>query len=164
MRRLRWFGLFGAVVAGLVAVVAAPLALAGFGPPGCHGHGDLDPETAKSFVLHGVDRALDHVEATDAQRAEVTAIVEEAVPEALALKGEADALRERFHEAVKAGGEPDEVEALRQEMLSLVDRSSRTALERVGAVRAVLTPEQWEKVRQVWIDRHEGTGWHGRGW
>lgn len=149
----------GAFFAGLVALLAAPLAMAGMHRGMGHGFGPPSPERMAEHASFMMDRMADHVDADEAQRAELERIVDEAVAELTEVHAQGAEVRDALREAVVGGADAAEVEALRQEAIGQADAVSQVMLGRVLAVRDVLTPEQWSKV----VAMHEARGFGGPG-
>lgn len=148
-RRRRWklFGFLGVLA---LAAFALPRAFA-HGPGGwsCHRGGELTAEQTREHMGRMAGHALDRVDASDDQRASVDGILDRAAPDVVHFKGEADALRDSFHDAVAADRlDRAELDGLRQDGLELADRASARALEVFLEVAAVLTPDQRRQLRE----------------
>jgi Spy/CpxP family protein refolding chaperone len=149
---------------GTVGVFAVRGAVAGAGGPwGCHGGGAESAAEVREHMGVMSDRALAALGATDAQRATIDGILDEAAPQAWGFKEEVRALRERFRAALLA--EPvDQValETVRKEALALADRASAQALDDVIEASQTLTPEQRTRLAR-WAEKvHGERGRHGR--
>jgi len=136
-----------------LAGMAGLLVLAGFGR--CCPH-PQNPSEVAAFVTDRVDDALDDLNATDAQRAQVHALKDRLLSKGLELRKE---------------GEPIRAEVLAQWQSATPDRARLHALvdERIEAIRAlaheavdagvelhdVLTPEQRAKLTKK-IERMHG--------
>lgn len=151
-KRRRRFFLFAAV-AGLGALlVAIPAAFAGpfggggwRGGGGCsHGGKTMTAEQVRERMDTAADRVMGRVDGTDAQRAEVGALLDKLAPDAVALKKEAKAVKAQLKAAIESGEEldPTELERLRKEGLRLADKASKRALDALLDFQDVLTPEQ----------------------
>ncbi|MEP6873743.1 MAG: Spy/CpxP family protein refolding chaperone [Burkholderiales bacterium] len=137
------------VVAAAGAAVSAQAQ--GMGGPGSHGHGpggammmfDGSPE----HVGRGMDRMLDGLAVTDAQRTQIRQI---AMAAAADLKGQRDAGRALREKGVQIFAAPTvdaaAAESLRQQMLAQHDQASKRMLQAMLDVSKVLTPEQRAKV------------------
>ena len=143
------------IVAGMVGVALGATAVgtlshAGFGP-GCghFGHGPWSaggPEAAEArreWVGFAIGRLLTKVEASDAQKAEVQAIVEPLATEMQPLRETFAANRESMRRLLLA---PEinraEIEVLRSEQMDQADAISRALVTALADVADVLTPEQ----------------------
>ena len=151
-RRRRWVA---AVIVALpllaVAVFAGTRAVAS--PWGHHHWGDRDPtlEEAQEHVNRWTDHVLDRLDATDEQRAEIRLIVDEALPEMLALRTEGRALKREGREMLLV--EPIDragLEQVRVEGIQLADRASARGLQVFIDITEVLTPEQRKEVADHW--------------
>jgi protein CpxP len=109
-------------------------------------------------IERGVDRMLDGVQATDAQRAQVKQI---ALAAAQDLKAQRSAGRGSFERNMLLFAAPvvdaNAAEQVRQQMLSQHDQSSRRMLQAMLEISRVLSPEQRATLAQRMKDRH----WHG---
>jgi protein CpxP len=140
-RRLRTFA-FGSVLA-----VAGTLALTAWaGPDGGHGRHGAHAQHA-GFMMGGsprhLERLLDSVDATEAQRSEVRRIAVAAAADMKAQREAGRALRERqLALFTQPTVDANAVEALRREMLTQHDRSSQRMTQAMVEASRVLTPEQ----------------------
>jgi periplasmic protein CpxP/Spy len=104
----------------------------------------------------GLDRMLDSVSATDAQRAQIRQIAEATRNELRAQRDAQAGLRDR---AMGAFTQPTvdarEVEAVRQQLLAQHDAVSRRVSQALLDVSRVLTPEQRVQLAQRMKQRHE---------
>lgn len=126
--------------------------VAACGHRGKHHSANLTPEQIEKRALDRTGWFLDDIDATDAQRADVEAVVKRTLPTLLAMRAKKGTYKERALRAVQAKA-PDE-KALR----SLVDEATtdfrgaaHTLTDAVLEVHAVLTPEQ----RGTLIERAE---------
>jgi Spy/CpxP family protein refolding chaperone len=143
------------IVAGMLGVVLGSTAVgtvgyAGFGPGCGHlGHGPWaasGPEAAEARrerIGFAVDRLLTKVEASDAQKAEVQAIVDPLATEMQPLRETFAANRASLVQLLRAP-EIDRaaMEALRSEQMVQADAISRVLVNALADVADVLTPEQ----------------------
>ncbi len=152
-RGLRW------LVAGVVLAVLATVALSAWAQRGPGGHDGTmggpglfmgSPE----HMGHAVDHMLDGLNANEAQRAQIKAIVAQAAAD---LKGQRDAgraLRERAAQVFTAPTvDANAAEALRQQMLQQHDAASRRTLQAMLDISRVLTPEQRAKIGEHMKER-----------
>ncbi len=141
-RRRRFF-LFGALAALAGALfIGSAVASDGWGAGFCDGS-EMTAETARERADRVADRALSRVDATDEQRAEVGAILDEAVPKLFAAKVE----HRQNHDAWKAalGAETIDraaLEALRVEAIESADEVSSLGLDVVADLAEVLDADQ----------------------
>ncbi len=114
---------------------------------GCGRPDGRDPAAMAAFVTDRVDDALDDLDATDTQRAQVMVIKDRMLAEGQKLK----ATREATHEVLRAewaSEKPDAaklhalVDARAEEMKAMAHQAVDAAVE----VHAVLTPEQRAKL------------------
>lgn len=100
-----------------------------------------------------LDRMLDGLQATDAQRAEIKRIARQAAADLQAQRGQGRALRDAAMAALAAPTiDPQAVERARQQMLAQHDASSKRVTQAMLDVARVLTPEQRVKVGQRLAD------------
>lgn len=137
----------GVALAGLLAVVGV-VALAGF-RGGCGGHhrGGHDPERMAAFVTDRVDDALDDIDATPEQRAQIHAVkdrlVEAAVKAHQGRRATHDTILEEWRSA-----SPDaaKLHALVDERVDEMRALAHEAVDAGIEVHGILTPEQREKI------------------
>jgi protein CpxP len=151
-RGLQW------LVAGMVLAISATVALSAWAQPGPgHRHGD-GMEGPGLFMGHGrgLDRMLDSVNASDAQRAQIKSIAQQAAADLKAQHQNARALRERSLQLFTAPTvDAAAAESVRQQMLAQHDASSRRMLQAMLDISNVLTPDQRAKLGQLIQQRHE---------
>jgi Spy/CpxP family protein refolding chaperone len=104
----------------------------------------------------GLDRMLDSVKATDAQRAQIKQIAQAAASD---LKAQHDA-RQALHQQAMAiftapNVDANAAENLRQQMLAQHDQASKRMLQAMLDISRVLTPEQRQQLAQRMQQRHE---------
>lgn len=128
---------------GLLAIAA--IAIPVFGSPfgGFGRGGEVTPERARRHMGRMVHHALDEVDATGEQRTAIDAILDQAVPDFVALATEGRGLKEQFRAALLDPEiDPAKLESLRQEGLAVVDKMSKLGLTTLTDAANVLTPEQ----------------------
>ncbi|HEX6362599.1 MAG TPA: Spy/CpxP family protein refolding chaperone [Albitalea sp.] len=142
-RGLRW------LAAGMVLAISASVALSAWahqgGPGGRHGGMAMDGPAMFMGKAggRGLERMLEGVNATDAQRAQIRQITQQAAEDMKAEREQHRALRQRMLEAFTAPTvDAATVESLRQQMLAQHDTRSRRMLQAMLDVSRVLTPEQ----------------------
>jgi Spy/CpxP family protein refolding chaperone len=140
MKKITLAAIGGALVA------ATALALTAFGG-GHFRHGPREPAEVAAFVTDRVDDALDDLDATPAQRAQVNAVKERMLASALAHRE----TRLETREALLAEWKAEKPDAAR--LHALVDRRAaeltalaHQAVDAAVEVHDVLTPEQRAKV------------------
>ena len=149
----RGFWKFGLPVAA-VTIVAVPLAFAGHGwrEGGCHGHGhgSMSAEDVRDKAGFVAGKVLDKVDGTEEQEAQVGAVLDRLVPDMIAHRDDAKALKAQFHEALSVDQpDPAELERLRQEALALADQASRKAVDTALELHQLLTPEQRQELLEL---------------
>jgi Spy/CpxP family protein refolding chaperone len=107
-------------------------------------------------IERGVDRMLDGLQATDAQRAQVKQI---ALATAQDLKAQREAGRSLFERNLQLFAAPvvdaNAAEQLRQQMLAQHEQSSRRTLQAMLEISRVLSPQQRATLAQR-IKDHRG--------
>ena len=130
-------------VLGLVVALSGTLGLSAWaqhGPGGQGGHGGMGMLGGAPAHLN---RMLDGVNATDAQRTQIKQIAQAAAADMKAQHGARRALREKGIQLFTAPTvDAAAAEQLRQQMLAQHDQTSRRTLQAMLDVSAVLTPEQ----------------------
>jgi Spy/CpxP family protein refolding chaperone len=156
-RSLRW------LIAGMVVAISATVALSAWAQPGSGGHGHRDGFGGAGLFMGSperVDRAVDHLldglNATDAQRAQIKQIAEQAAAD---LKRQHEAGRGLHERTLQLFTAPTvdaaAAESLRQQMLAQHDATSRRMLQAMLDVSRVLTPEQRAKLAEHVRQRHQ---------
>jgi protein CpxP len=127
----------------LVAVSATVAMSAWAGPGGRHG----GPDAMMFGGGRGVDRMLDGLNATDAQRSQIKQIMGAARDELKGTRDQQRALREKSLQIFTAPTvDAAQAESVRQQMQQLHDTSSRRMLQAMLDASRVLTPEQRAKL------------------
>ncbi|MCH8181308.1 MAG: Spy/CpxP family protein refolding chaperone [Proteobacteria bacterium] len=156
------------------ATASAPARMA----PGMHHGGPMDMHGGMGmhdgmgggmgmmpFGRH-LDRLLDDVKATDAQRQQIKQITDKARGDVMALHEQGRGLHERAA-ALWTTPKIDatEAEKVRQQMLAQHDQVSKRMMQAMLDVGQVLTPEQRAKAAQLMKERHERMAerWRERG-
>ena len=149
---------------GVLAAAAASLTLPALaqGHPGHHGPGmGAGPGGgmmmfggSPEHVARAVDRMLDGLNATDAQRAQIKQIMAQASAE---LKGQAKAARELRQRGMQVLTAPavdaNAAEQVRLQTMQLHDQMSRRMTQAMVAAASVLTPEQRAAIAKRLQDR-----------
>ncbi len=101
-----------------------------------------------------VDRMLDGLNATDAQRSQIRQITQSAAADMKAQHETGRGLRERAMQIFTAPNvDPAAAEALRQQMLAQHDQASKRMMTAMLDISRVLTPEQRAKLAERMKDR-----------
>jgi periplasmic protein CpxP/Spy len=132
----------GAALAGGIVAVAAT----GMGAGGFH-HGMMSgPQSAADVSAH-VDHVLKHlyveIDATDAQKAQITPMVQQAVSDLLPMHAQLQAAHVQAVQALTQNTvDRGALEAARVAHLQLADQASKRLTQLLGDVDEVLTPAQ----------------------
>lgn len=157
-RRGRRRGLFaGLILGGLLVTGASAIAAGpgGFGHHGACGDGELTVEAVEARMGRAADRMLDEVDATDAQRAEVDALIVQTAPEVVAHRKEGQVLRDALMtELARDQVDPARVEQLRQDGLALVEDGSAEHLDTLLALADILDGDQRQALIALAQDWH----------
>lgn len=152
-RRGLWVGLTLIAVTGAAALSAAQAY--GFGGGGWR-HGGGGPG---AFMERRVQRVLEKVGATDAQKAQIKATWDGLRPEMKALHEQQAELRKQIAQAAGAPTiDTARVEQLRQQSVQLVDKTSIVLTRGLLATAQALTPEQRKQVLAEIEKRHRDYG------
>jgi len=156
-RRRRWLLIAGIPVA-LASLLIIPRTLAwtgwsqGFvGHHGCHGFHTDHEEISEEQIREHMDQMLPYlfwrIDATDDQQRRLRSLLEQAVPDMVAIHNEAHALRQQFTQAL-VGEQVDhqELDQLQQELQSLTNRATDLIMQRIKAASEVLSAEQRAKI------------------
>jgi Spy/CpxP family protein refolding chaperone len=138
-RGLKW------LVAGVVLAISATVALSAWAQPGPGGAGHHGGGQHGMFMgsPRHVERMLDGLSATEAQRAQIKQIVAQAAADLKAQRETSRSLRERGMQIFTAPSvDPAAAESVRQQMLTQHDAASRRTLQAMLDISRVLTPEQ----------------------
>lgn len=141
-------------VLGLLVALSATVGLSAWAQhgPGGHGeHGGMGGAGmfggAPEHMGRMLDRMLDGLSATDAQRAQIKQITQAAATDMKAQREAGRALREKGMQIFTAPTvDAAAAEQLRQQMLAQHDQLSRRALQAMLDASKVLTPEQRAKL------------------
>ena len=136
----------------------------GMDHPGMEGRGDMHPGMGgpgmfmgrPEWVARRVDRMLDGVGASDAQRAQIRQIAQAAAADLTAQRDAGRGLRAQGLQIFAASSvDAAAAESLRQQMLAQHDQASRRMLQAMLDVARVLTPEQRTKLAELNLQRAE---------
>ncbi|MEW6708173.1 MAG: Spy/CpxP family protein refolding chaperone [Pseudomonadota bacterium] len=140
---------------GLLLAVAGTFALTAFARPHGGGHGGMFMG-GPMMMGRGLERMLDSVNATDAQRTQIKQIAEAAAADLKAQRESRKALREQgMNLFTQPTVDANAAEALRQQMLAQHDQASKRMLQAMIDISRVLTPEQRQQFAQRMKQRHE---------
>ncbi len=133
----------GAALAGSIAAVASA---SGMGACGWH-HGMMNGSHGAADVSAHVDHALKHlyveIDATDAQKAQITPLVKQAVDDLLPMHSQLQAARAQAVQALTQNTvDRNALEAARVAHLQLADQASKRLVQLIADVDEVLTPAQ----------------------
>jgi protein CpxP len=134
-----------AFVAG-AALTGGIVAVAATGMGGMH-HGMMNgPHSAADVTAH-VDHVLKHlfveIDATDAQKAQITPLVHQAVSDLLPMHAQLQAAHEQaFQALMQSSADRTALEAARVAHLQLADQASKRLTQLLADVDDVLTPAQ----------------------
>ena len=124
-----WGGLAAVAIGGALSLSVAQ----------AHGGGG-GPEGGMAFRMH---RVLDHVGATDAQKAQIKTIWEGLRPQLKTLHQQHAGLRQQLTAAMTASTiDPAAIEKLRQQSVSVMDKVSSVMTQGFVQTAQILTPEQ----------------------
>ncbi len=158
-RGMRW------VVLSVLVAISATVAMSAWAQPMRHGPGGGGMMFGGSpeHVARGVDRLLDGLDATDAQRTQVKQIAQAAALDLKAQREAARALRDKGLQIFAAPSvDAAAAESVRQQLGVKHDESSRRMLQAMLDMSRVLTPEQRarlaERIRQRGAHMRERAG------
>jgi periplasmic protein CpxP/Spy len=155
------------VLLSMLVAVSATVAMSAWAQPMRHGQGGpgggMMLGGSPERVARGVDRMLDGLNATDAQRAQVKQIAQAAATDMKAQHEATRALREKSREIFAAPTvDAAAAESVRQQLVVKHDEKSRRMLQAMLDVSRVLTPEQRAKMAERMKQRAEHRHERGR--
>jgi periplasmic protein CpxP/Spy len=113
------------------------------------------------FMRHRLERLLDKVNATASQRSQIEGIWNGARPELKSLHQQHAALRKQIETALTGATiDPSAIEQLRQQAMSIADKTSTAFTQAVVQTAQVLTPDQ-RKLAQQFADQQRQQHHHG---
>lgn len=135
-----------AFVAG-AALAGSIVAMAATGMGGSFHHGMMGGPHSAADVSEHVDHVLKHlyaeIDATDAQKAQITPLVKQAVNDLMPMHTQLQAAHEQALQALAQGTvDRASLETARVAHLQLADQASKRLTQLLGDVDEVLTPEQ----------------------
>jgi len=155
------------VMLSMLVAISATVAMSAWAEP--MGHGPRGGGSGMMFggsperVARGVDRMLDGLNATDAQRTQIKQIAQAAATDLKAQREATRALREKSREIFAAPTvDAAAAESVRQQLVVKHDENSRRMLQAMLDVSRVLTPEQRAKLAERMKMRGEHRHEHGR--
>ncbi|HEV7912757.1 MAG TPA: Spy/CpxP family protein refolding chaperone [Albitalea sp.] len=160
-RGLKWLAL------GIVVAVSATVALSAWAQPaeqngqrgqqhGHHGDGGPGMFFGAEHGGRGLDRMLDSVSATDAQRTKIKQIAQQAAADLKVQRDAGRALRDKAQQVFTAPTvDATAAETLRQQMLAQHDATSQRTLQAMLAISNVLTAEQRAKLGELLKQRQQ---------
>ncbi|MBK7760940.1 MAG: periplasmic heavy metal sensor [Deltaproteobacteria bacterium] len=152
-RLFRLFLLLSAVGAGAFFL---PRAFAGGGwggERGCH-QSAQSAQDLRERAEWGASWFYDEIDATDAQRAQLDAVLDEAAPVAFGFKQESKALKGQLADALSAPQvERAALEEVRLDGMDLADRATAKGFDWLARAAAILTPAQRDGLRGEWDQR-----------
>ena len=155
-RGRRWGLLLALPLAGALSIPAAT-ALAG---AGFH-HGDGGAEMGEGFAGRRMEKRLEAVGATGAQKAQIKTTWENLRPQLKAVREERMKVQQDLRKALTAPTiDAAQVEKLRKQSIQLADRASTLFTQGLVASAQALTPDQRQKIAAD-MDKHQGFRHHG---
>jgi Spy/CpxP family protein refolding chaperone len=116
--------------------------------------GGHSPEAMRGRASWAIDKMIGRIDGTDAQGKALEAIVDKHFEQAMAFRTEGRALRAKLAEALLADTvDGVKVEALRKELVALVDRGSLVVTQALTEASGTLTPEQKQQLFERFSDR-----------
>jgi protein CpxP len=145
------------LVVGVVVAISATVALSAWAQPAGHGHhGDMGGPGMFLGSGRGLDHMLDSVNATEAQRAKIKQLAQQAAADLKSQHENGRALREKAQQIFTAPTvDAAAAESVRQQMLAQHDASSQRMLQAMLAISSVLTPEQRAKLGEQMKQRQQ---------
>jgi len=120
----------------------------------CHGrhhHDNLSEAEIKEHAADHVDDAIDWLDGTEAQKQQVTQVVNGAIPDAMGFREEQRALRTEFQKELKAPAvNAAALEDLRVRFMKLADAATTRGLRAIVDIANILTPQQRQKAVEKW--------------
>jgi Spy/CpxP family protein refolding chaperone len=146
---------------GIVAISVALVAIAGtalvFAHQGKSGHGGPMAEHAVEMHLEHVQTMLTKIGASDAQKAQIEAILKPALAEMKSAHESHSAAFKQFHEELSAPSlDRGRIEALRAAQIKSLDEASRRLVTAISDAAEVLTPEQRKALTEEIASHHRG--------
>lgn len=120
----------------------------------CHHRGhheNLTEAEVKEHAADHVDDAIDWLDGTDAQKQQVTQVVNGAIPDGMGFREEQRALRTEFQKELKAPTvNAAALEDLRVRFMKLADAATTRGLRAIVDIANILTPHQRQKAVEKW--------------
>jgi periplasmic protein CpxP/Spy len=147
------------MAAGMLLAISATVALSAWAAPGEGEHGRHHGGAAHGMFMgkgRHLDRMLDSVNASEAQRAQIKQIVAQAATDLKGQRETSRSLRERGMQIFAAPAvDPAAAESVRQQLIAQHDATSRRTLQAMLDVSRVLTPEQRAKLGELMKQRQQ---------
>jgi periplasmic protein CpxP/Spy len=136
-----------AFIAGAAVTIGAVVSAAAVAMAGWHHGSIMDGTHSAAEVDAHVDHMLKHfyveIDATDAQKAQISPLVKQAVNDILPLHSQLQAARSQAMQALtQTTIDRTSLETARQAHLQLADQASKRMVQLVGDVGEILTPTQ----------------------
>jgi Spy/CpxP family protein refolding chaperone len=154
-RGLKW------LAAGVVLAISATVALSAWAQPGPGGrhHGEGMGGPGMMFMGghgRGLDRMLDSVNASDAQRAKIKQIAQQAATDLKAQREQNRGLRERMLQIYTAPtDDATAADGVRRQMLAQHEAASLRMQQAMLDIANTLTPEQRAKIAELVAQRRQ---------
>jgi Spy/CpxP family protein refolding chaperone len=152
-----------AATAGAPSFAQAPAAGEATGTQGMgrhHGHHGMGRHGGEAGAPRHMERMLDRIGASEAQRAQIQQLRQAAAPDVKAQREAGRALREQQRQVLSAATiDTNRAEQLRMQMVEHHDKTSRRRTQLMIDVAQVLTPEQRTQLGTMMAQR--GSRGHG---
>lgn len=113
------------------------------------------PEEARAHMGQMAGHVLDRVEADDAQRRSIDAVLDRTAPPLWTLRGEGKELREEVRDLLTADKiDRQGLEEARKDLVELVDRGSRVVFSGLADSAETLTPAQRRQIAETMARMH----------
>jgi protein CpxP len=147
----------GLVLASLSILIGA----ASFSIARAHGPGGGGGAEMGEFMQWRMQRMLDAIGATDAQKAQIKATFDALRPQHKALREERAKLRQQMEQALTAPTiDKAAIEKLRRQSVELMDKGSTLFTQSVVSAAQILTPAQRKQLVEQMHQHHRGHGGH----
>jgi Spy/CpxP family protein refolding chaperone len=124
---------------------------------GCHGRhhrAGMSEAELREHAQDGAEFVLDHVDASEDQEGRVSQILDQLVPDLVALRPEKEALATELSQVLGADQvDPARVEEIRKKAIALADRASARMAKSLVETAQVLDKEQRAKLIRHWQRR-----------
>ena len=121
----------------------------------CHHSKHFSTEDVRETAGFFAGRVLGKIDATDDQRASVDALLDEMVPQWVAMRGEKQALAHKVHETLSAEVvDPEALEQLRRKAMRMAEDASNRMVHALTELSTTLSPDQRRQLLERWKSRH----------